>query len=61
VYTEALYVYFQEFDAMLKNSIPEIQRCNVTNVVLQLLALKIDTLTFDFMDVPPKEVSFFFL
>jgi hypothetical protein len=44
---------------MLKNSIPEIQRCNLTNVVLQLLALKIDTLTFDFMDMPPREVSFF--
>lgn len=43
---------------MLKNSIPEIQRCNLTNVVLQLLALKIDTLTFDFMDMPPREVSF---
>ncbi|KDR10772.1 hypothetical protein L798_15339, partial [Zootermopsis nevadensis] len=45
----------QEFNTMLKNSIPEIQRCNLTNVVLQLLALKIDTLTFDFMDMPPRE------
>jgi hypothetical protein len=42
---------------MLKNSIPEIQRCNLTNVVLQLLALKIDPLTFNFLDKPPKEVS----
>lgn len=59
VYTEVLYICFQEFDAMLKNSIPEIQRCNLTSVVLQLLALEIDALTFDFMDMPPKEVSFF--
>lgn len=50
-------VSFQEFDAMLKNSIPEIQRCNLTSVVLQLLALDINTLTFNFMDMPPKEVS----
>jgi hypothetical protein len=42
---------------MLKNSIPEIQRCNLTNVVLQLLALEIDVLTFNFLDKPPKEVS----
>lgn len=42
---------------MLKNSIPEIQRCNLTNVVLQLLALEIDPLTFNFLDKPPKEVS----
>lgn len=52
-----VHVYFQEFDSMLKNSIPEIQRCNLTSVVLQLLALDIDTLTFNFMDMPPKEVS----
>jgi ATP-dependent RNA helicase DHX33 len=52
-----VYIYFQEFDAMLKNSIPEIQRCNLTNVVLQLLALEIDVLTFNFLDKPPKEVS----
>ncbi|XP_069692432.1 ATP-dependent RNA helicase DHX33-like [Periplaneta americana] len=45
----------QEFDSMLKNSIPEIQRCNLTSVVLQLLALGIDALSFDFMDMPPKE------
>jgi HrpA-like RNA helicase len=52
-----VHVCFQEFDSMLKNSIPEIQRCNLTSVVLQLLALDIDTLTFNFMDMPPKEVS----
>ena len=57
VITYVLRVYFQEFDSMLKNSIPEIQRCNLMSVVLQLLALDIDTLTFNFMDMPPKEVS----
>lgn len=46
----------QEFDALLKNSIPEIQRCNLANVVLQLLALEIDVLTFNFLDKPPKEL-----
>jgi ATP-dependent RNA helicase DHX33 len=56
-----VYVYFQEFDAMLKNSIPEIQRCNLTTVVLQLLALEIDALTFNFLDKPPKEVSLLLL
>jgi hypothetical protein len=54
---QMVYTYFQEFDAMLKSSIPEIQRCNLTNVVLQLLALEIDALTFNFLDKPPKEVS----
>jgi len=55
-----VHVCFQEFDSMLKNSIPEIQRCNLTSVVLQLLALDIDTLTFNFMDMPPKEVTLLF-
>ncbi|KAK7870441.1 hypothetical protein R5R35_000729 [Gryllus longicercus] len=45
----------QEFDSLLKNSIPEIQRCNLTSVVLQLLALGINTLEFDFIDKPPRE------
>uniref|UniRef100_A0A1B6DZY5 RNA helicase n=1 Tax=Clastoptera arizonana TaxID=38151 RepID=A0A1B6DZY5_9HEMI len=46
----------QEFEAMMKNPIPEIQRCNLTSVVLQLLAIKINALTFDFMDKPPKDL-----
>ena len=39
---------------MLPTSIPEIQRTNLGNVVLQLKAMGIhDLLKFDFMDPPP--------
>ncbi|XP_038050051.1 ATP-dependent RNA helicase DHX33-like [Patiria miniata] len=45
-----------EFTRLPANTIPEIQRCNLASVVLQLLALNIrDVLTFDFMDPPKKE------
>nr|CAD7194545.1 unnamed protein product [Timema douglasi] len=45
----------QEFDSFRKNPIPEIQRCNLTSVVLQLLTLGINPASFDFMDKPPVE------
>ena len=39
-----------------ENTVPEIQRTNMGNVVLQLKALGInDLLNFDFMDAPPAE------
>lgn len=39
-----------------QNTVPEIQRTNMGNVVLQLKALGInDLLHFDFMDAPPAE------
>ena len=39
-----------------ENTVPEIQRTNMGNVVLQLKALGInDLLRFDFMDPPPAE------
>lgn len=42
---------------MLPNSVPEIQRTNLANVVLQLKAMGInDLLHFDFMDPPPVQV-----
>ena len=42
---------------MLPSSIPEIQRTNLGNVVLQLKAMGInDLLGFDFMDPPPVQV-----
>ncbi|XP_075212516.1 ATP-dependent RNA helicase DHX33 [Lycorma delicatula] len=44
-----------EFAGMLKNTIPEIQRCSLSSVVLQLLAININPLNFDFLDKPPKE------
>lgn len=41
---------------MLPTSIPEIQRTNLANVVLQLKAMGInDLLGFDFMDPPPLQ------
>eukprot|EP00924_Labyrinthula_sp_SR-Ha-C_P015130 augustus_masked-scaffold_9-processed-gene-9.42-mRNA-1 protein AED:0.01 eAED:0.02 QI:0/-1/0/1/-1/1/1/0/827 len=41
---------------MLPSTIPEMQRTNLANVVLQLKAMKIeDLLSFDFMDPPPSE------
>lgn len=39
---------------LLENNIPEIQRTNLSNVVLLLKSLKVDNLLeFDFMDPPP--------
>lgn len=49
LYTEAAYL-----TEMLPTSVPEIQRTNLANVVLQLKAMGInDLLGFDFMDPPP--------
>ncbi|KFP34349.1 Putative ATP-dependent RNA helicase DHX33, partial [Colius striatus] len=44
---------FEKFDEM---TVPEIQRCNLDSVVLQLLALRIpNVLTFDFMSKPSPD------
>lgn len=40
---------------MKKATIPEIQRANLNSVALQLLALGIHAMHFDFIDKPPKE------
>lgn len=41
---------------MWPNNIPEIQRTNLSNVVLLLKSLKVDNLLeFDFMDPPPQD------
>lgn len=51
LYTEIAYK-----EEMLPTSIPELQRTNLANVVLQLKAMGInDMLGFDFMDPPPAE------
>lgn len=51
LYTEAAYL-----TEMLPTSVPEIQRTNLSNVVLQLKAMGInDLLGFDFMDPPPLQ------
>ncbi|XP_060517073.1 ATP-dependent RNA helicase DHX33 [Cylas formicarius] len=44
-----------QFELMKPTSIPEIQRANLNSVALQLLALDIHMLHFDFLDKPPKD------
>lgn len=46
----------EEFSKMDQNPTPEIQRCNLASITLQLLTLGINILTFDLMDKPPVEV-----
>lgn len=51
LYTEAAFR-----SEMYVNTIPEIQRTNLTNIVLLLKTLGVkDLLDFDFMDPPPKD------
>lgn len=46
----------EQFEAFRTNTVPEIQRCNLASVVLQLLAMGIsDIVDFDFMDKPSTE------
>lgn len=45
----------EEFEKMKDMPIPEIQRCSLAGVALQLLAIGVDITSFDFMDKPPKE------
>ena len=51
LFTESAYAH-----EMLSTTVPEIQRTNLSNVVLLLKSLNVDDLmTFDFMDPPPQE------
>lgn len=46
----------QSFEELAEHTVPELQRCNLTGVVLELLALGLNNiLSFDFMDPPSKE------
>ncbi|KAF3706694.1 putative ATP-dependent RNA helicase DHX33 [Channa argus] len=46
----------QEFENLIPMTVPEIQRCNLASVMLQLLALGIpDVMNFDFMSKPSPE------
>ncbi|XP_067113165.1 ATP-dependent RNA helicase DHX33 [Osmerus mordax] len=46
----------EEFDNLIPMTVPEIQRCNLASVVLQLMALGIpDVMNFDFMSKPSPE------
>uniref|UniRef100_A0A0D6QVP3 RNA helicase n=1 Tax=Araucaria cunninghamii TaxID=56994 RepID=A0A0D6QVP3_ARACU len=45
----------EEFGKLADSTVPEIKRCNLSNVVIQLKALGIDdVIGFDFMDIPSK-------
>lgn len=49
-----LYTEYQYFYELLQNTVPEIQRTNLNNVVLLLKSLGVTTIwEFDFMDPPP--------
>ncbi|XP_057791876.1 pre-mRNA-splicing factor ATP-dependent RNA helicase DEAH1 isoform X2 [Salvia miltiorrhiza] len=51
-----LYTAYNFFHDLEDNTVPEIQRTNLANVVLMLKSLGInDLLNFDFMDPPPSE------
>ncbi|KAI3839551.1 hypothetical protein MKX03_028571 [Papaver bracteatum] len=51
-----LYTYHNYLNDLEDNTVPEIQRTNLSNVVLNLKSLGIhDLLHFDFMDPPPTE------
>eukprot|EP00965_Chrysotila_dentata_P094309 3117951-Pleurochrysis_carterae.AAC.1 len=53
LYTEQAYK-----NEMLPTSVPEIQRTNLGNTVLQMKAMGVnDLLNFDFMDAPPVQAS----
>jgi len=55
-YAFRLYTERQYNDEMLESTVPEIQRTNLSNVVLLLKSLGIkNLLEFDFMDAPPEE------
>ncbi|XP_041052432.1 ATP-dependent RNA helicase DHX33 isoform X2 [Carcharodon carcharias] len=46
----------EEFEKFLNMTVPEIQRCNLASVMLQLLALRIpNILTFDFISKPSPD------
>ncbi|XP_038183083.1 ATP-dependent RNA helicase DHX33 isoform X3 [Arvicola amphibius] len=45
-----------EFEKFEKMTVPEIQRCNLSSVILQLLAMRVpNVLTFDFMSKPSPD------
>lgn len=44
-----------EYEGLAKSTVPEIKRCNLASVALQLLNMNIEYDKFDFIDVPPIE------
>ncbi|KAF9613220.1 hypothetical protein IFM89_006321 [Coptis chinensis] len=44
-----------EFAKLVESTVPEIKRCNLSNVILQLKALGVGDITgFDFMEKPSR-------
>lgn len=41
------------FDRLAESTVPEVKRCGLGSIVLQLKALRIDVMDFDFIDPPP--------
>ena len=55
-YCYRLYTEIQYEKELLVNTVPEIQRTNLANVILLLKSLNVtDVFDFDFMDAPPKD------
>lgn len=44
-----------EYESLAKATVPEIKRCNLASVALQLLNMDIEYEKFDFIDCPPME------
>ena len=46
----------QEFDRLDKETVPEIMRCSISTVILQMLSIGITNVSkFDFLDPPPQD------
>jgi len=45
-----------EFERLSDETVPEIKRCNLTNVIMQMISIGIqDIASFDFLDPPPSD------
>jgi hypothetical protein len=47
----------EAFDKLIDFDAPEIQRCNLSSAVLQLVAMNQDPFTFEYIDNPGREAS----
>ena len=49
-------IFLQEFDRLDKETVPEIMRCSISTVILQMLSIGITNVSkFDFLDPPPQD------
>ena len=47
----------EAFDKLIDFDAPEIQRCNLSSAILQLVAMNQDPFTFEYIDNPGREAS----